>query len=35
MEAGLPDRKAICLQILYKSFDEAVEMLKETGYIDE
>ena len=35
MEPGLPDRKAICLQILYKSFDEAVEMLKETGYIDE
>ncbi|NDB28108.1 hypothetical protein EB169_07485 [archaeon] len=35
MEPGLPDRKAICLQILYKSFDEAVEMLKETGYIDD
>ena len=34
MEAGLPDRKAICLQILYKSFDEAVELLTDTGYID-
>ena len=35
MQPGIPDRKAICLQILYKSFDEAVEMLKETGYIDD
>ena len=34
-EPGLTDRKCICLQILYKSFDQAVEMLKETGYIDD
>jgi len=34
-EGSVADRKAICLQILYKSFDEAVEMLKSTGYIDE
>ena len=33
-QPGLTDRKCVCLQILYKSFDEAVEMLKETGYID-
>lgn len=34
-QTGLTDRKCICLQILYKSFDQAVEMLKETGYIDD
>lgn len=34
-QPGLTDRKCICLQILYKSFDQAVEMLKETGYIDD
>ena len=34
-EPGLTDRKCICLQILYKSFDQAVDMLRETGYIDD
>ena len=33
-EPGLTDRRCICMQLLYKSFDEAVEMLEETGYLD-
>ena len=32
---GITDRKCVCLQILHKSFDDAVEMLKTTGYIDD
>ena len=33
-QPGLTDRRCICMQLLYKSFDEAVEMLQETGYLD-
>ncbi len=33
--SNMTDRKCICMQILYKSFDEAVKMLTETGYIDD
>ena len=32
---GIADRKCICMQLLYKSFDEAVQMLQSTGYIDD
>jgi len=33
--SGMTDRKCVCLQILHKSFDEAVKMLQSTGYIDD
>ena len=33
-EPRLTDPPCIRMQLLYKSFDEAVEMLQETGYLD-
>ena len=34
-KGGAINRRAICMQLLDTSWDEAVDMLKETGYLDD